>query len=135
MKQGNLRQGTLTYKPAALIEFSLTAGKVSYAGSSVKAITAPGASAIAAGTYPIQIPDFPHELGAGYLPQSRYAKNWFYLGQGAAIRGNNDRYLHTGRVSLGCVTVEPSSWTKLYQYLILCRSGNGKTIGSIVVRR
>jgi hypothetical protein len=63
------------------------------------------------------------------------ARNWFYLGRAAAIRGGNERYLHTGRVSLGCVTVDPVEWTKVYQYLILCRSGDGKTVGSIVVRR
>ncbi|MBK6973753.1 MAG: hypothetical protein IPH26_12685 [Sterolibacteriaceae bacterium] len=40
----------------------------------------------------------------GYLGQTPYAKTWFDLGTGNAVRGNNDRYLHTGRVSAGCIT-------------------------------
>lgn len=133
--QGNLRQGLPAYRAAARLEFSIAARKLRFAGGELEAITADAPSAIAAGTYPIQIPDFPHELGSGYMGHSRYAKSWFYLGQGAAIAGSNDRYLHTGRISQGCVTVDPSGWTALYQYLILCRSGDGKTVGSIVVRR
>lgn len=135
VKQRNLRQGSPAYKPAARIEFNITTQKLSFPAGNVRAITEDGTSAIGVGTHPIQIPDFPHELGTGYLGQSQYAKNWFYLGRGEAIPGNNDRYLHTGRVSLGCVTVDPGGWTKLYQYLILCRSGDGKTVGSIIVRR
>jgi len=135
VKQGNLKPGLPLYRPAAHLEFTIAAQKLAFSGGSVKAITAQGASAVAVGTHPIQIPDFPHELGSTYVSQSRFAKNWFYLGRGAAIPGNNDRYLHTGRVSLGCVTVDPGDWTRLYQSLILCRSGDGKTVGSIVVRR
>ena len=135
MKQGNLRQGLPAYKPPARIEFNIMAQKLSFLGGDVRAITATGASAVPIGTHPVQIPDFPHELGSAYMGQSQYAKNWFYLGRSVAIPGNNDRYLHTGRVSLGCVTVDPNQWTKLYQYLILCRSGDGKTVGSIIVRR
>lgn len=135
VKQGNLKSGTPAYKSAARIEFQLATETLSYLGKKVKAITAEGAFAIPTGNHPIQIPDFPHPLGVGYLGQTPYAKSWFYLGRGAAIPGINDRYLHTGRVSLGCVTVDPSGWTELYRYLILCRSGDEKTVGSIIVRR
>lgn len=77
----------------------------------------------------------PDNLGMGYLGQTPYAKNWFYLGTGNAVPGNNDRYLHTGRVSAGCITVEPASWTALYRHLILSRSGNDKTVGTVTVVR
>jgi hypothetical protein len=130
-----LRRGLPAYKPAARLEFNVTMQKLSFPGGDVRAITADGAAAVPLGTHPVQIPDFPHELGSGYVGQSQYAKNWFYLGRGFAIPGNNDRYLHTGRVSLGCVTVDPNNWTRLYQYLILCRSSDAKSVGSIVVRR
>lgn len=134
VKQGNLKQGWPTYHPAAQLEFAIGTQKLSGFGITVKAITAPGASAVPIGIHPIQLPDFPHELGSGYINQSPYAKTWFYLGRGVAVPGNNDRYLHTGRVSLGCVTVDPTAWTELYRFLVRSRGVDG-TVGSILVRR
>jgi hypothetical protein len=40
-----------------------------------------------------------------------------------------------GKASLGCITVDPSGWTKLYEYLNCCRSNDGKTIGRVSVVR
>jgi hypothetical protein len=133
--QGNLRKGLPAYRPAARLEFNITTGKLSFPGGILDAITGKGSEAIPLGSHPIQIPDFPHDIGSTYLGKSQYALSWLYLGRGPAIKGNNDRYLHAGMLTAGCVTVDPGAWTKLYQYLILCRSGDGKTVGSIVVRR
>lgn len=72
---------------------------------------------------------------ASLIGTSAYAKSWFYLGHGQAVRDQGDRYLHPGRGSLGCITVDPAGWTQLYRYLILCRSGDGKTVGRVVVVR
>lgn len=131
---GNLKFGNPGYRAGARLEFSLSREQLSFAGGQVRAITDPR-NPITVGTHPIQIPDFPHEGGSGYLSQSRFAMSWFYLGRGNAVPGRNDRYLHTGRVSAGCVTVDPAGWTALYQYLILCRSNDAATVGSITVLR
>lgn len=134
VKSGNLKPGPPAYRTAANIQFNLTKELITYPGGQVKAVTHIR-NPIPVGAHPIQLPDFPHSLGAMYMTQSSYAKSWFYLGNGNAIPGNNDRYLHTGSVSAGCVTVDPSGWTKLYQYLILCRRSDGKTVGTIIVVR
>ncbi|MCR5884017.1 hypothetical protein LRS03_14615 [Rhizobacter sp. J219] len=131
---GHLKAGNPGYRAPANLEFSLSRGLLTFLGGQVKAVTHTR-NPIPAGLHPVQIPDFPHSLGEGYMAQSRYAKTWFYLGQGHAVRGNNDRYLHPGSVSAGCITVDPSMWTSLYQYLIRCRSGNAKTVGSVSVVR
>lgn len=131
---GNLKNDRPGYRLAANLQFSLSKQLLTFHGGQVKAITDPS-QPIPLGPHPVQIPDFPHEKGALYLGQTPYAKNWFYLGQGNAVPGSNDRYLHTGLGSLGCITVEPTGWTRLYQYLILCRRGDGKTVGMVTVVR
>ncbi len=134
VKAGNLKAGNPGYRAPANLEFSLSRETLFFLGGQVKAITH-SRNPIPLGIHPIQMPDFPHSLGEGYIGQSRYSKTWFYLGHGHAVRGNNDRYLHPGSVSAGCITVDPQMWTSLYQYLIRCRSGNAKTVGSISVVR
>lgn len=71
------------------------------------------------------------------MTDSRYAKTWFFLGHGNAQAGERglDRYLHTGLISAGCVTVDPEHWTRLYELIIKCRSNDGKTIGSLTVHQ
>ncbi len=131
---GNLRSGNAGYKPAVSLQFSLSRETLTYAGSSVRAVTYDG-SPVPIGQHPIQIPDFPHDGGLTYIGHSPFAKTWFYLGVGAAVPGRNDRYLHTGMRSAGCITVDPSGWTTLYRHLILGRSGNAKTVGTVTVVR
>jgi hypothetical protein len=131
---GNLKSGAPGYRAPAHLRYNLSLNLLTYQGGQVKAITHPR-NPIAIGLHPVQIPDHPHDGGIGYLAQSSYAKVWFYLGVGHAVRNSNDRYLHTGERTAGCVTVDPSQWTKLYQYLILCRSGDGKTVGTLSVAR
>lgn len=134
VKAGNLRKGNPGYRPPARLQFRLARGVLVFSGDQVSAITHER-NPVPVGEHPIQLPDFPHPLGAGYMSQSSFAKNWFYLGHGNAVPGRNDRYLHPGAVSAGCITVEPSGWTRLYQYLILSRSGDGKTVGTVSVVR
>jgi hypothetical protein len=134
VKAGNLKVGNPGYRTAASLEFSLSREVLTFFGGQIKAITH-SRNPIPIGIHPIQMPDFPHRLGGGYMGQSSYSKTWFYLGYGYAVRGSNDRYLHPGSVSAGCITVDPSMWTALYQYLVRCRSGNAKTVGNVVVSR
>lgn len=131
---GNLSTEKPAYKSAANLVFSIGRKILTYQVGSIKAFVHP-AKPIAHGTHPIQIPDHPHSGGGYYAAISPHAKSWFYLGHGEAIAGSGDRYLHPGNASAGCITVDPIGWTQLYRYLILCRSGNGKTIGTVAVVR
>jgi hypothetical protein len=70
VKQGNLKAGFPVYRPAAQLEFTIAAKKLTFPHGSVKAITAKGAFAVALGTHPVQIPDFPHKFGIPY-PQPK----------------------------------------------------------------
>lgn len=136
VKAGNLKAGIPPFWPPARLTFSISKNKLSFPGGEIKAITVTR-NPPPLGIVPIQIPDFPHIMGASYQVHSIYAKSWFHLGQGHAVSGSNgrDRYLHTGMESAGCITVEPAGWTRLYQYLILCRGNDGKTVGSVTVVR
>lgn len=92
VKSGNLKFGSPGYRATASLQFNPVKELITYPGGQVKAVTHTR-NPIPVGVNPIQIPDFPHQLGAGYMAQSTYAKSWFYLGNGNAIPGNNDRYL------------------------------------------
>ncbi|MGK5093939.1 hypothetical protein WDW89_18240 [Deltaproteobacteria bacterium TL4] len=79
------------------------------------------------GFYDVEIPDFPHVGGRNY-PDSRYALTWFRIGH------DRDRYIHTGRASLGCITlIEHHRWDDLYRVLIRARKGDGISIGTLQV--
>lgn len=80
------------------------------------------------GVYDIAIPDYPHELGLRYVKDASHATTWFH------INYETERYIHTGGVSLGCITVtEKSRWGELYAVLILARKGDGIHIGTLTV--
>lgn len=134
VKQGYLRKQAPAYRPAAIIQFILSRKTLIYPGGRVRAFT-DDENPIKTGTHPVQIPDFPHSIGSAYLHKTPYAKNWFFLNNGSATPFRNDRYLHPGHESAGCITVDPAQWNSLYQYLILCRSGDGKTVGMVSVVR
>jgi hypothetical protein len=134
VKTGNLKSGNPGYRPTVRLQFSLRKQQITYPGGKARAITSTR-NPVPLGLHPIQLPDFPHGAGDIYSARSQFAKSWFYLGQGNAIYGSKDRYLHTGEISAGCVTVDPSEWSQLYKYLILCRRNDGKTVGSIHVVR
>lgn len=79
------------------------------------------------GVYDVEIPDAPHHGGLRY-PEARYARTWFRVGH------SGDRYVHTGRHSLGCITViERNRWDDLYAALIKARKGDGRSIGVLEV--
>jgi hypothetical protein len=121
------------YRGAASLTFNKRRGTLATPVGTLNAITDTG-NPIRAGSYPIQLPDFPHGIGAGYASQAKYTLSWFYLGTGNAVAGNNDRYLHTGSGSAGCVTVtDIAKWDSLYNHLILCRAVGGRNVGTIAV--
>ncbi|GGC00651.1 hypothetical protein [Pseudoduganella buxea] len=133
---GNLTPGPVPLRKAARLVFEKSKGVLLCGERKLHAITAPH-NEIPDGSHPIQIPDFPHQGGRGYMTDSKYAKSWFFLGNGDAVGGllGRDRYLHTGMISAGCVTVDPPDWTAVYEYLIRCRSNDGRTVGTLIVRK
>lgn len=79
------------------------------------------------GIYDIKIPDYPH-AGGNVYPNNKHATTWF------RIYHPEDRYLHTGERSLGCITVtENNRWDELYTLLIASRKGDDKNIGTVKV--
>ena len=133
LKAGNLGGVSITTGPAKLI-FDIDKSLLTYAGSSTATAITYKKNPIGKGTHKIQLPDYPHgEFGSPYLSQSTYALSWFYMGIGHAIKGKNDRYIHTGARSAGCITVAPKDWTKIYNYLILSRQGDGVNVGIVQV--
>lgn len=78
------------------------------------------------GFYDIEIPDHPHSGGLYYREQNqkiKYSTVWFRIGH------DGDRYLHTGRHSLGCMTVtEIERWDEIFKILINARKGDGKSV-------
>lgn len=78
------------------------------------------------GLYDIEIPDYPHALGARYEKDAPRSKTWFRIGH------DGDRYLHAGGQSLGCMTVvEIKRWSEIYNTLIKARKGDGVSVGTL----
>ncbi len=122
------------YRGPANLTFKKGEGKLITPIGALTATTSPS-NPIANGQHPIQIPDFPHDIGRGYVAQASKSLTWFYLGIGNAAPGGNDRYLHTGQISAGCVTVtDVARWDSLYAVLILARAPGGKNVGTIIVQ-
>jgi hypothetical protein len=72
------------------------------------------------------------------MDEARCAKSWFLVGYGHAVRAEKqglDRYLHTGMLSDGCITIDPVDWDAVYELIIKCRSNDGKNIGTLLVRK
>ena len=83
------------------------------------------------GTYIIELPDRPHcDLGRKYCDKSKRACTWF------RIRGQGDRYLHTGSISAGCLTMtDVEKWDSLYDAIIWCRkSGDYNAHGILEIK-
>ena len=79
------------------------------------------------GIYEIELPDHPHESGRPYLNRAKRALTWF------RIRVEGSRYLHTGSVSAGCLTViDVEKWDSLYDAIIWCRKGGGDNAHGIL---
>jgi hypothetical protein len=75
----------------------------------------------------LEIPDAPHPGGLHYKDQSSFATVWFRIGH------DGDRYLHPGRISAGCLTVDPSGWNRIYKYLVVRRK-DVSSVGAVHVR-
>jgi len=123
-----------SYRGPVTLRFEKSEGKLITPIGTLTATTEPS-NPIPNGLHPVQLPAFPHDLARSYVSRASKAMTWFYLGTGNAIPGRNDRYLHPGRISAGCVTVtDLSKWDRLYSVLILSRATGGKNVGTITVQ-
>jgi len=79
----------------------------------------PNSTPLRDGVYEISVPDEPHNAGNTYLSQSSYARLWYPIPLDQNQDGVPDeRFLHCGSVSAGCVTVrDVPQWTGIYRYL------------------
>lgn len=78
--------------------------------------------------YDIEIPDAPHEGGETYKKEARLAKIWF------RISHSGKRYLHPGKMSLGCMTItEIKKWDGLCETLLKARKGDFMSVGVVEV--
>ncbi len=80
------------------------------------------------GTHDLEIPYEPHgDYGRPYLSHSPFATTWLRIGH------SGDRFLHPGRVSEGCATINAlDHWTTIYRYLIKARK-DLSSVGTIEV--
>lgn len=80
------------------------------------------------GEFDVLIADIPHEGGVRYFSDSDFATTWFRIMDG------DTKYIHTGQVSGGCLTItNMEKWDDIYFLLILARKGDGMHIGTIKV--
>lgn len=76
------------------------------------------------GNHVAQIPDYPHDANPAY---GLYRNVWFRIGE------SGDRYIHPGRVSLGCITCAPRNWPDIYMALRDARKGDAINVGDLRV--
>jgi hypothetical protein len=117
-------------------EGSTRVGPIFAQGSSPLVI---GSTPLRDGVYELSVPDEPHLNPIWpnyyrYLEQSSYARVWYPIPADQNRDGVPDeRFLHCGDVSGGCVTVrDVPQWTAIYKYLYNRRSRDG-VIGTITV--
>ncbi|MEM7374374.1 MAG: hypothetical protein AAF587_37615 [Bacteroidota bacterium] len=116
---------TVSYDDAGgLIVYNRSRKELTY-GSNRSPIKSFMSNALQAGNYKLFVPDHPHVGGQQYLSLSKYATVWFRID----APDSNDRYLHMGSSTAGCVTcgevgtaggtdADKRRWTEVYKYLI-----------------
>lgn len=117
----------IEHEPVISVEYSISQKIFIINGKKYKADDYPG-SPWQKGIYDIEIPDYPHRGGDRYLDRARLARIWFRIGH------NGERYLHTGSISLGCMTItEVEKWDALCKILLKARKGDFISVGILEV--
>lgn len=115
------------YAPMSSAEYSISRKIFTLDGKEYKATDHPD-TPWKKGFYDIEIPSSPKKLGQIYLDRARFAKVWFLIGH------TGERFLHSGRVSLGCMTItEVEKWDGLCETLLKSRKGDFMSVGIIKV--
>jgi hypothetical protein len=127
---GGSQFGNVVHRGPARVRYSMSAGKVTFGAEFATAIT-DAINPVPVGLWSLQIPDEKHTyFGNRYLPRTPHATTWFRIGDG------RDRYLHCGAATEGCVTVTDfSKWSRIWEYLVIARSGDNMHVGTIEVVR
>ena len=88
------------------------------------------------GTYNILVPDVPHdkdytEQYKPAYPALKCHQVWFPIEY-----QTNNRYVHVGAISEGCVTVlDLNLWNQIYDYLISHRQADPRYVGKLIIRK
>ena len=88
------------------------------------------------GTYKILVPDVPHdkdytEQYKPAYPALKCHQVWLPIEY-----QTNNRYVHVGAISEGCVTVlDLKSWNQIYDYLISHRQTDPRYVGKLIIRK
>jgi hypothetical protein len=115
------------HKPLIHLQYSISKKKLNIGNKKYKA-TDHAETPWKKGWYDIELPDYPHLGGQYYLDKSSRAKTWFRVGH------EGERYLHTGRRSLGCITItEVEKWDEIYDKLIKARKGDFLSVGVLEI--
>ena len=86
------------------------------------------------GFYDIEIADYAHAPGERYTSVAPKAKVWFHIGHGRSDEKKDQKYIHTGSVTLGCITLDKTEkWNEVYEVLIRARLGDSKSVGILEV--
>jgi len=115
------------HEPLIYLQYSISQKKLIIGNKKYQATDHPE-SPWKRGWYDIELPDYPHEDRGNYVGIASRAKAWFRIGH------EGERYLHTGRRSLGCITItEIEKWDEIYDKLIKARKGDSLSIGVLEV--
>jgi hypothetical protein len=89
------------------------------------------AQPLAVAEYKIFVPDHDHHSSyRNQEPGLRYDQVWF-----RTSHPDNERYIHPGKVSFGCVTVvDFNKWDEIHEKLISHRSADKLTVGRLIVK-
>ncbi len=117
----------IKHEPSIHLQYSISQKKLVIGNKKYKA-TDHADSPWKKGWYDIELPDYPHKDPRNYVNISSRFKTWFRIGH------SGERYLHTGRASLGCVTIiEIEKWNEIYDKLIKARKGDFLSVGVLEV--
>lgn len=117
----------IEHQPPIHLKYSISQ-KALYIGNSKYQATDHTDSPWKKGWYDIELPDYPHKDYRDYVKISSRFKTWFRIGH------DGERYLHTGRASLGCITItEIEKWNEIYNKLIKARKGDFISVGVLEV--
>lgn len=115
------------YNSVALAKYSISKKVFIFENKEYKATDHPD-TPWKKGVYDIEIPSAPKQLGTRYLDRAKFAKVWFLIGH------SGERFLHPGKVSLGCMTItEIEKWDSLCEKLLKSRKGDFMSVGIVEV--
>ena len=125
--KGSRLLADVKHAPLANLQYSISQKKLIIENKKYKATDQAG-EPWKKGWYDIELPDYPHKDPRNYVDIASRFKTWFRIGH------EGERYLHTGRVSLGCITIiEIEKWDEIYDKLIKARKGDFLSVGVLEV--